>query len=225
MNKNKIVTEFWNSHFKYADTTLTIAKRKVGNLFHQLHGNEINFQEFTVISGKIGVKGKRARNWSFFFAEPISDYARTCYQTVLNVTNTSEVREKRIECMDDDEDQGDENSESEENLEEFIVLDEYRLIEVNASHQNNSILAGERKRSGKRKCSAENLQEFCETHYIVEKTKGTIPMQDVYKFYQATTTQDVDDFQTFKRICGNPLGIKKTKLHHYHIDPKSEKAK
>ena len=117
----------------------------------------------------------------------------------FNVINTSEGREKGIECMEDDEDV-DENLDSEENLEEFIVLDEYRMIEVHASQQNNSILAGERKKSGKRKSSAENLQEFCETHYSVKKAKGTIPMQEVYKFYQATTTQKLDGFQTFKII-------------------------
>ena len=76
-NRNKeIITGFWKQQFKYVDTTAAVTKQKTINLFHKLHGNEINYQEFTIISAQIGVKGKKARNCKLFIAEPISCYEK-----------------------------------------------------------------------------------------------------------------------------------------------------
>ena len=57
----KKISEFWNKHFIFKETTVIIAKYKTLDLFHKIHGNSITYHDFTAISGVVGVKTKTTR--------------------------------------------------------------------------------------------------------------------------------------------------------------------
>ena len=88
--KNEVINGFWNQNFKYMDTIVTVDKETVFNIFRKLHANEkdINYQEFTVISGQIGVKSKKARNCKLFLADSISPQAK------LHIQNGKGIKRK-----------------------------------------------------------------------------------------------------------------------------------
>ena len=141
--KNKeIVIGFWNQHFKYVDTTTTIIKEKTINLFHKLHGNEINHQVFTIISGQIGVKGKKARNGKLFIA--ISSCAKNHYQKIEKPLldgkqlETPRTEGKQLETTMDEEENNNNLEHSEYQLIGAKCKGSKRKLNTNGQHQKIS---------------------------------------------------------------------------------------
>ena len=402
INKEIIIT-FWNQHFKYVDTTTAVTKEKTIDLFRKLHGNEIKYQEFTIISGQIGVKGKKVSNCKLFIAEPISHYAKSHYQLIenplidgkqletpplerkqletqlhngkgtkrklkdspytyhpttpskkhlykintktkmvedgkdqrefqmfwynhydsnnttmsykgTNMAGKNRCENKNIEIearkivheywignYDSSNHQGREisadaayqcflttNPHSKLTLQQFNKYsntytelksiqrnklkmykampasltaanyhkpmepcqnhhtlaitnrhDNQSIVKLNnTSHALNTHTNENDKENGEndsqiltkgkvvnQKEELNHLENFLKTHYHINQPKGNIKMAEIYQFYQEKTKENMQDFQKFKRTCGNPIGLKRKKPDHYYIEPKSEEAK
>ena len=115
---------------------------------------------------------------------------------MVDFTRNNTLEEGVKEHGEDDNDQGEEYSEaSEDNLEEFTIIDEYKMEEEDEQQLNKSTIAGINRKRGKRKPSVEYIQEFCETHYQYKRAKSIIPINELYNFYQTITTHEIEEFK------------------------------
>ena len=254
MNKTniEIITSFWNQHFKYVDTTTTVEKEQTTNLFQKLHGNKIEYRDFTIISGNIGVKGKRANKCKLFLAEPFSQCAKNHYgkneNPPLHPEKTPDVAEKFKRKAENDTPaskkrrEGGTESQVNEDKEAIPNKPDSKNVNLESNQtdgETNNNIKKTQMKSGKMKATKQTLQKkiqirntirnFINQHYTPTDNidRETSPT-NIYNFLlEETNLQNKCSFEEFcehTTRCTEISKIRRGKLLTFKLMPKTRRS-
>ena len=142
-NESTVISDFWNNHFEFTDASTPIKKKECWNFFNTLHGCQSNYHSFTSISGRIGIRSKNMKKKKkLFLITPTSREGKLFFKNCESKEDGDDMKMKGETGEGEDEDEeregkdedvgvytADEDGE-EEMVEEFIIIDEYIIEEV-----------------------------------------------------------------------------------------------